>query len=124
VGLRWVGVEVTRKGTVVIMTIFKMVEKGSVRVRVCRGGGRMRTTPAWKRLWPRSCVCSLKQPALIANLRSHFRTECLSATTHIKSHTHFPTTSIERRHVVVALDVQLEHWRRTQLVSFTVASSV
>jgi hypothetical protein len=120
--------KVTSEGTVVIMTIFKMVEKGagSVRVRVPRGVWRTRTTPARKRLWPRSCVCPLKQPALIANLRSQFQNGLpFGDYTHkLKSHTHFPDMSIERRHVVVTLDLQLKHWRRTQLVSFTVVSSV
>ena len=53
------------------MTIVKLVENGSVRVRVRRGGGgRTRTTPARKGLRSGSRVCSLKQPALVANLRS------------------------------------------------------
>jgi len=43
---------------------------------------------------------------------------------HTERHTHFPYVSVERRHVVVALDSQLKHCRRTRLVGFTPVSSV
>ena len=68
--------KVTSNGTVVIMAIFKMIEKGSVCVRAWVGGERERTS-AGKRFWPRSSVCSLKQPAIIASLRSQFQNRLL-----------------------------------------------
>src|SRR6266403_2285846 len=100
-----------------------MVESGDVRVRVPRGRWRTGTTSARKGLWPWSRMCSLKQPTLIANLQSHFQNS-LFGNNYTERHTHFPDLSIERRHVVVALDSQLKHCRRTRLEGFTLVSSV
>jgi hypothetical protein len=66
-------------------------------------------------------MCSLKEPALIAELQSLLDT---SYPDDDVKHTNFPALSMERRHVVVSVALQLKHWRRIPSPSFILASSV
>ena len=98
-------------------TVFSMV-KWVAHVRAHGGGLQM--VSVWKCLRPRNCVCSLKQPTLIANLYT-FQTGFFGDYT---NRTIFPGLSTDRRHAFVAVVLQLKHCRRMRSPSFIFASSV
>jgi hypothetical protein len=51
-----------------IMSLTAESSRAQAHAEVDRSGSR--TAPAWKRLWPRNSMRSLKEPTLIAELQS------------------------------------------------------